>query len=106
MEYSVGDIINLKNDAGVFKIKLGRKMDTIHTIRGCDDDCQFDGKMRLEVHHKDYSEYIITMTSREESDDTDRIIVCLLDTCADTVEYYVGQIVQYEEKEDAFELMK
>lgn len=106
MEYSIGDIIKLRNDAGVFKIELKRKMETSRAIQGYDDDCRFDGKMRLEVHHKDYSKYIITMTSREESDDTGRIIVCLLDTCADTVEYYLGQIVQYEEKEDVFELMK
>ena len=34
------------------------------------------------------------------------IIVCLLSTIDETVEYYLGQIIQYEEKEDVFELMK
>lgn len=106
MEYSVGDIIKLKNNAGVFKVEIKRKIPTTDAIRGFDDDMTFDGKMRLEVHHKDYGEYIITMTSREESNDTGKIIVCWLDTCNDTVEYYLGQIVQYEEKEDVFELMK
>lgn len=106
MEYNIGDIINLRNDAGVFKVKLVKKIPTTDAIRGFADDMVFDGKMRLEVHHKDYGEYIITMTSREESNDTGKIIVCLLDTCNDEVEYYLGQIVQYEEKEDVFELMK
>ena len=106
MEYNIGDIIKLKNDAGVFKVEIKRKMETNQAIQGYDDDCRFDGKMRLEVHHRDYGEYIIAMTSREESNDTGRIIVCWLDTCNDEVEYYLGQIIQYEEKEDVFELMK
>lgn len=107
MDYNVGDVIKLKNNAGVFKVELKRKMETNRAIQGYDDDCRFDGKMRLEVHHGgSYEEYAITMTSREASNDTGRIIVCLLDTCADTVEYYLGQIIQYEEKEDVFELMK
>ena len=106
MEYKVGDIIKFKNDAGIFKVELKRKMETIDAIRGFADDMVFEGKMRLEVHHRDYGEYIITMTSREESNDTGKIIVCLLDTCNDEIEYYLGQIVQYEEKEDVFELMK
>ena len=106
MEYSVGDIINLRNDAGVFKVEIKRKIETNRAIQGYDDDSRFEGKMRLEVHHKDYREYIITMTSREESNDTGKIIVCWLDACNDEVEYYLGQIVQYEEKEDVFELMK
>lgn len=106
MEYNVGDIINLRNDGGVFKIELKRKMETDRARRGSDDDCRFDGRMRIEVYHKDCGEYIITMTSREESGYTGRIIVCWLDTCNNKVEYYLGQIVQYEEKEDVFELMK
>lgn len=106
MDYSVGDIINFRNEAGLFKVELKRKMETNRAIQGYDDDCRFDGKMRLEVYHKDYGKYIITMTSREASNDTGRMIVCLLNTCDDAVEYYLGQIVQYEEKEDVFELMK
>lgn len=106
MEYSVGDIINLRNDAGVFKVEIKRKIETNRAIQGYDDDSRFEGKMRLEVHHRDYGEYIITMTSREESNDTGKIIVCWLNTCNDGVEYYLGKIVQYEEKEDVFELMK
>ena len=62
--------------------------------------------MRLEVHQKDCYHYVITMTSREASDADGTIIVCLLSTIDETVEYYLGQIVQYEEKEDVFELMK
>ena len=106
MEYKVGDIIKFKNDAGVFQVEIKSKIPTIDAIQGCADDMVFEGKMRLEVHRRDYGEYIITMTSREASKDTGKIIVCLLDTYNDEVAYYLGQIVQYEEKEDVFELMK
>ena len=106
MEYKIGDIIKFKNEAGVFKVEIKRKIPTMDAIRGSADDMLFGGKMRLEVHRRDYGEYIITMTSREESNDTRKIIVCLLDTCNDEIAYYLGQIVQYEEKEDVFELMK
>ena len=106
MEYNIGDIIKFKNEAGVFQVEIKSKIPTTDAIRGFADDMVFEGKMRLEVHHRDYGEYIITMTSREESNDTGKIIVCWLDTCNDKVEYYLGQIIQYEEKEDVFELMK
>ena len=106
MEYNIGDIIKFKNEAGVFQVEIKSKIPTTDAIRGFADDMVFEGKMRLEVHHRDYGEYIITMTSREESNDTGKIIVCWLDTCNDEVEYYLGQIVQYEEKEDVFALMK
>ena len=106
MEYNIGDIIKFKNEAGVFQVEIKSKIPTTDAIRGFADDMVFEGKMRLEVHHRDYGEYIITMTSREESNDTGKIIVCWLDTCNDEVEYYLGQIIQYEEKEDVFELMK
>lgn len=106
MKYNIGDIIKLKNDAGVFQVEIKRKIETNRAIQGYDDDSRFDGRMRLEVHHRDYGEYIITMTSREESGDTGKIILCWLDTCNDEVEYYLGKIVQYEGKEDVFELMK
>ena len=106
MEYKIGDIIKFKNEAGVFQVEIKSKIQTMNAIRGSVDDMRFGGKMRLEVHRRDYGEYIITMTSREESNDTGKIIVCLLDACNDEVEYYLGQIVQYEEKEDVFELMK
>ena len=106
MEYNVGDIIKLRNDAGVFQVEIKNKIPTTDAIRGFADDMIFEGKMRLEVHHRDYGEYIITMTSREESNDTGKIIVCCLDTCNDEVEYYQGKIVQYKEKEDVFELIK
>ena len=106
MEYSVGDILKLKNDAGVFQVEIKRKISTLDAIRGCVDNMVFQGEMRLEVHRGQCYEYIITMTSREESNDTGRIIVCALDTASDEVKYYVGKIVQYEEKEDVFELMK
>lgn len=106
MNYNVGDVINFRNESGVFKVQLTKKIPTTDAIRGFADDMVFEGKMRLEVHRKDYYSYIITMTSREESNDTGRIIVCLLNTIDDTIEYYLGKIVQYEEKEDVFELMK
>ena len=106
MEYNIGDIIKFKNEAGVFQVEIKNKIPTTDAIRGFADDMVFEGKMRLAVHHRNYGEYIITMTSREESNDTGKIIVCWLDTCNDEVEYYLGQIVQYEEKEDVFELMK
>ena len=106
MEYKVGDIIKLKNNAGVFQVEIKSKIPAADAIRGFADDIVCEGKMRREVHHRNYGEYIITMTSREESNDTGKIIVCLLDTCNDKVEYYLGQIIQYEEKEDVFELMK
>ena len=106
MEYEIGDIIKFKNDAGVFQVEIKSKISTMDAIRGSTDDMLFGGKMRLEVHHRYYGEHIITMTSREESNDTGKIIVCCLDTCNDEVAYYLGQIVQYEEKEDVFELMK
>ena len=106
MEYNIGDIIKFKNEAGVFQVEIKSKIPTTDAIRGFADDMVFEGKMRLEVHHRNYGEYIVTMTSREESNDTGKIIVCWLDTCNDEVEYYLGQIIQYEEKEDVFELMK
>ena len=106
MDYNVGDIIKLKNDAGVFQVEIKSKIPAMDAIRGSADDMLFGGKMRLEVHHRDYREYIITMTSREESNDIGKIIVCWLDTCNDEVECYLGKIVQYEEKDDVFELMK
>ena len=106
MEYKIGDIIKFKNEAGVFQVEIKSKIPTTDAIRGYADGMVFEGKMRLEVHRRGYGEYIITMTSREESNDTGKIIVCWLDTYNDEVEYYLGQIVQYEEKEDVFELMK
>lgn len=106
MKCKIGDIIKFKNEAGVFQVEIKSKIPTIYAINGLADVMVFDGKMRLEVHHRNYGEYIITMTSREESNDAGKIIVCWLDTCNDEVEYYLGQIVQYEEKEDVFELMK
>ena len=106
MEYKIGDIIKFKNDAGVFKVEIKSKIQTTDAIQGCANDMVFEGRMRLEVHRRDYGEYIITMTSREASKDTGKIIVCLLNTYNDEIAYYLGQIVQYEEKEDVFELMK
>lgn len=106
MQYNIDDIIKLKNKSGVFQIQIKREIPTSDAIRGFDDDMVFDGKMRLEVHHKEYEEYIITMTSRKESRDTGRIIVCWLNSCTWEIEYYLGKIIQYKEKEDVFELME
>lgn len=102
MDYNIGDIVKFRNDAGMFQVKIMRKIDTNDATRGFDDCLSFNGKMRLEVHSGQCYEYIITMTSREES----KIIVCALDTACNEVNYYLGKIVQYEEKEDVFELMK
>lgn len=102
MEYKVGDIIKFKNDAGVFHVEIKSKIPTTDAIQGCADDMIFEGRMRLEVHRRYYGEYIITMTSREASKDTGKIIVCSLDTYNDEIAYYLGQ---YEEKEDVFELI-
>ena len=106
MEYDIGDIIKLRNDAGVFQVKIQSKIPTTDAIRGFSDDMVFEGRMRLEVHRGGFSEYIITMTSREEFKSSGKIIVCFLDTYHDKVEYYSGKIVQYEEEDDEFELMK
>lgn len=89
MDYNVGDIIKLKNEAGVFQVEIKSKIDTMDVIRGFADDMVFEGKMRLEVHRGQCYEYIITMTSRKESNDTGRIIVCALDTASNEVEYYL-----------------
>ena len=105
MKYKIGDVINLRNDAGVFKVEIKSKIPTPDAIRGYADDMVFEGTMRIKVHRRGDGERIITMTSCEASKDTGKIIVCWLDTCNDEVEYYLGQIVQYEEKEDLFELM-
>ena len=78
MKYKVGDIIKLKNEAGLFQVEIKSKIPTMDAIRDSADDMVFEGK----------------------------IIVFWIDTCNDEVEYYLGQIVQYEEKEDVFELMK
>lgn len=107
MKCKIGDIVKFKNDAGVFKVEIKSKIPTMDAIHGLADVMVFYGQMRLEVHHRGYGEYIITMTGREGSNNTGKIIVCCLDTCNDEVEYYLGQIVRYEEKEeDVFELMK
>ena len=46
MEYNIGDIIKLKNDAGTFQVELKRKMETIDVIRGTNDkDLFFEGFM-------------------------------------------------------------
>ena len=106
MEYSIGNIIKLKNDAGIFQVEIKSKIPAADAIRGFADDMVFEGKMRLEVHRRGYGEYIITMTSREASKDTGKIIVCWLDTYNDEIAYYLGQIIQYENEETVFELMK
>ena len=107
MKYNVGDIIKLRNNAGVFQVEIQSEISTPVAIRGSSDDMLFGGKMmRLEVHHKHDGEYIITMTSREESKSSGKIIVCYLDTWNNEIEYYLGKIIQYEEKDDVFELMK
>ena len=54
MEYKVGDIIKFKNEAGVFQVEIKSKIPTTDAIRGFADDMVFEGKMRLEVHHRNY----------------------------------------------------
>ena len=75
MEYKIGDIIKFKNDAGVFKVEIKSKIPTTDAIHGLADVMVFYGQMRLEVHHRGYGEYIITMTGREGSNNTGKIIV-------------------------------
>ena len=99
------EIAKIAQIASALEVSGYPKPGNVHRTRDY-DDMVFEGKMRLEVHHRNYGEYIITMTSREASKDTGKIIVCLLNTYNDEIAYYLGQIVQYEEKEDVFELMK
>ena len=95
MEYKIGDIIKFKNEAGVFQVEIKSKIPTTDAIRGFANDMVFEGKMRLEVHHRYYGEYIITMTSREASKDTGKIIVCLLNTYNDEIAYYQSHHYKY-----------
>ena len=61
MEYKVGDIIKFKNEAGVFQVEIKSKIPTTDAIRGFADDMVFEGKMRLEVNHRNYVKYIISI---------------------------------------------
>ena len=106
MDYNIGDVIKLRNDAGVFKVKIMHKIDTNDATRGFGDDMRFDGRMRLEVHNGGCYQYIIMLTERGECDATGKVILCCLDGMNDEIEYYLGSIIQYEQPEDVFELMK
>ena len=106
MGYNIGDIINLRNDAWVFKIKVLGDIKSSDARMGFGEAIRFNGHMRLEFHKGYCGQYIITMTSREDDEDSGKIVVCAFDSDSGCVRYYLGQIVQYEEKEDVFELMK
>lgn len=106
MEYNIGDIINLRNDAGVFKIKVLGGIKSSDARMGFGEAICFKGHMRLEFHKGYCGQYIITMTSREDDEDSGKIVVCAFDSDSGCVRYYLGKIIQYEEEEDVFELMK
>ena len=106
MEYNIDDVINLKNDAGVFKIKVLGGIESGNARMGFSEAMRFNGYMRLELHKGYCGQYIITMTSREDDEDSGKIIVCAFDSDSGRVRYYLGKIIQYENEEDVFELMK
>ena len=106
MEYKIEDIINLRNDAGVLKIKVLGSIKSDDARRGFGEAMNFSGHMRLEFHKGSYGQYIITMTSREDDEDSGKIIVCAFDSDSGFIKYYLGKIIQYEHEEDVFELMK
>ena len=106
MEYNINDIINLRNDAGVFKIKVLGGIESIDARTGFGEAMRFNGHMRLEFYNGYCGQYIITMTSREDDEDSGKIIVCAFDSDSGCVRYYLGKIIQYEIEETVFELMK
>lgn len=106
MEYNIGDVINLRNDAGVFKIKVLDYIESGNARMGFGEEMHFDGHMRLEFHKGYCGQYIITMTSREDDENSGKIIVCAFDSNRGCVRYYLGKIIQYEHEETVFELMK
>ncbi len=106
MKYDIGDVINLRNDAGVFKIKVLGDIESGNARMGFGEAMRFNGYMRLEFYKGYCGQYIITMTSREDDEDSGKIIVCAFDSDSGRVRYYLGKIIQYEHEEDVFELMK
>lgn len=106
MEYNIDDVINLRNDAGIFKIRVLGGIESGDVQRGFGEGMHFNGHMRLEFHKGNCGQYIITMTSREDDEDSGKIIVCAFDSNSGRIRYYLGKIIQYEHEEDVFELMK
>ena len=106
MGYNIDDVINLRNDAGIFKIRILGSIESSDARRGFEEGMHFNGHMRLEFHKGHCGQYIITMTSREDDEDSGKIIVCAFDSDSGRIRYYLGKIIQYEHEEDIFELMK
>ena len=106
MKYNIDDVINLRNDAGVFKIKVLGGIESGDARMGFSAAMRFNGHMRLEFHKGNCGQYIITMTSREDDEDSGKIVVCAFDSDSGCVRYYLGKIIQYENEETVFELMK
>ena len=105
MGYSVGDIIKLKNDAGVLEIELSRKIESMNGIRGLDSEMYFEDTMRLECYNYG-EEYIVIMCGHDDVVNSGKMEVMIINTLYSSVEYFVGYVHKYEEKEDVFELMK
>ena len=105
MEYDIGDIINLRNDAGIFQVELSRKAENRH--RWLDNGLYFNDTMRLECYNHN-KEYIVTMRGHDDAANGWKRGVMIIDTLRNAVEYFVGYVRRYDknEKEDVFELMK
>lgn len=106
MEYNICDVINLRNGAGVFKVKVLGDIETGNARMGFGEEMHFDGHMRLEFYKGYCGQYIITITSREDDEESGKIIVCAFDSDSGCVRYYLGKIIHYENEETVFELMK
>lgn len=106
MNYDIGDVINLRNDAGLLKIEVLDGIESGNARMGFGEEMRFNGHMRLEFYKGDCEQYIVTMTSREDDEDSGKIIVCAFDSDSGRVRYYLGKIIQYEHEETVFELMK
>lgn len=105
MKYSVGDVIKLKNDAGVLELELSRKIESRNGIRGLDSEMYFEDTMRLECYNYG-EEYIVTMCGSDDVANSGKMEVMIINTIYSSVEYFVGYVHKYEEKDDVFELMK
>lgn len=106
MEYNIDEVINLRNDAGILKIKVLGNIKSDDARMGFGEAMNFSGHMRLEFHKGSCGQYVITMTSREDDEDSGKIIVCAFDSDSGFIKYYLGKIIQYENEETVFELMK
>lgn len=104
MEYSVGDIIKLKNNAGVLEVELSRKIEGMNGIRGLDSEMYFEDTMRLECYNYG-EEYIVLMRGTDDAANNGKMEVMIINALRTSVRYFVGYVHEHEE-EDVFELMK